>query len=1218
MTEADQDRQAVLLESVREIRRMRAELERVERARTEPIAIVGMSCRMPGGAHDPDAFWDFLMAGGDGISEIPASRWDVDRYYDPSGEATGGRMNTRRGGFLRGIDQFDAPFFGISPREATSLDPQVRLVLEVGWEALEHAGQAPDRLMGSATGVFMGVTTYDYGQLQMQQVAPADLDAYGVTSNASPFAAGRLSYWLGLSGPSMTLDTACSSSLVAVHLALQSLRAGECSMALAGGVNVLLSPEWFVVLSKARMLAPDGRCKTFSKEANGYVRGEGCGIVVLKRLSDAVANGDRILATILGSAVNQDGRSGGVTVPNASAQREVVRTALRAGSVAPGRVSYVEAHGTGTPLGDPIELRALHAVLGRRDAAQPLVVGSVKTNIGHLEPAAGVAGLIKAVLSLQHQQIPPHLHLTEVNPEIALDELGMTIPTRAIAWPAGDGGPRVAGVSSFGASGTNAHVVVEEAPEPAVPETGPDRSAHVLTLSARSRDALTALAGRYRDQLAAAPADALADALADICFTANVGRAHFAHRAAITAGTTAELAERVAALAAGGDLPNGVVTGQRPTEAPQVVFLFTGQGAQYPSMARSLYDTERTFREVIDECDAVLRPHLGRSLHSVLFPIEADTALINETRYTQPALFAVEYGLATLWRSWGIEPAAVLGHSIGELVAACVAGVMSLEDGLMLAARRGGLMDDLCTGGAMAAVFATPQRVRAALAPFADEVSLAAVNGPESVVVSGAEAALSALTAVLSAQGIQSRPVTVTRAFHSPLMEPMLDAFEEVAARLTFAAPRIPLVSDVTGEVLAGETAFSARYLREQVRAPVDFHAGMGTLFAQGYRTFLEVGPGPTLAGMATRFAPRDGQPYHFLPSLRPRHDDWRVLLDSLGGLYARGCDVDWVAFDRGRARRRVTLPFYPFQRTRHWFTPSARPATATTPVPARTAAAANGAAPERLLGRRVPSPLPTVQFVSRLTVAEHECLADCVMDGVPIVNVGFYLEAALSAAREAYGTGPVVVAECLVPQSMVLEPGEVRDVQLHLEPDGAYRYYAGYPSTDGPARWVLHAQGRVGSAEDTAGPAVDVTAARQRLGREMSGTEFYRLLWGRKLYLGASAQWIDHAWYAPGEAVARMRAPRPGEAEPYLLHPGLTDAMLQLVFACLPDAAAGAAYMLVGIDRFVLHAPVPHQPLYCHIALAPSSDPASLLVADIRLQDEAGPPPVEGGGGYF
>ncbi|MDH6113664.1 amino acid adenylation domain-containing protein [Kitasatospora sp. MAP12-15] len=1195
MTDPTEDeRQSVLLQSVKEIRRLRTELAAAEEARTEPIAIIGMACRMPGADEGPEGFWDLLSAGRDGTGDIPADRFDVERIYDPTGERPG-TTRTRRGGFLSGIDQFDAAFFGVSPREAATLDPQQRLLMEVGWEALEHAGQGADQLAGTPTGVYLGVTNLDYPQRQIQEVDPAELESYYAWSNASTFAAGRMSYWLGLTGPSLSVDTACSSSLVGVHLACQSLRSGESSMALAGGVNVLLAPESFVVLSKTRALSTDGRCKTFDAAANGYARGEGCGIVVLKRLSDAVAHNDRILAVIRGTAVNQDGRSSGITVPNPTAQREVLHSALRDAGAAAAEIGYVEAHGTGTPLGDPIELRALASVYGGPERSEPLKVGSVKTNIGHLEPAAGVAGLIKVVLALQHEEIPPHLNLSEINPEIGIDELNVEIPTVRTPWPRQEQA-RLAGVSSFGASGTNAHVLVAEAPLRPEAEPQPDRTAHLLTLSAKTPAALGELTERYLDRLAQTPPEGLAD----LCYTAAVGRAHFAHRLAAVADSPTELAERLR----DGDTATGQVqAGARPG----AVFLFTGQGAQYPGMARTLYATEPAFRETLDRCDEVLRPLLDRSLLSLLDPAPQDAELIHQTRYTQPAMFAVEYALARLWQSWGIEPVAVLGHSVGELVAACVAGAIGLEDGLRLAARRGQLMQELCGPGAMAAVFAEPEPVRRALAPYAGELSLAAVNGPQSVVVSGDPTALAALLAELAEQGIRSKPIEVTRAFHSPLVEPMLDAFEQEAAGISYAAPRIPVVSNVTGQLLSGQDAFSAPYLREHVRRPVDFLAGMTTLFELGHRVFLEIGPAPTLLGMAKRFGPADCV---FLPSLRPRQDDWQVALGSLAELYTRGFPVDWARLDATHPRRRVDLPLYPFQRSRHWYTPSERQPAALAP----TAAAAT-AVPATLLGRRIPSPLDVVQYESRLSTETHRCLGDCVMDGLTVVNIGVYLESAFAATRELQGPGPFVVEDCLVLQSLVLDQDGSKNAQLLVEPSGAFQYHAQHQDEDGGTRWLPHARGRI-RREPTLATAVAGTAqleaTRLALGEEVSSADFYRQMWQRKLYLGPSAQWIDRIWRREGEAIARMRTPEDGEAGPYLLHPGLTDATFQTLFACLaPDGPADAVYALVGIDRLEFHEYDPEQALYAHAVLLPATEPGKMLVAEVRLVDEQGRPVV-------
>lgn len=1225
-------RQQLLESSVREIRKMRARLESIEKKSTEPIAVIGMSCRMPGDVNGPDEYWQFLRRGGDGISDIPSGRWDVDRYYDPSPD-TPGTMYTRRGGFLSDVSGFDAPFFGISPREADLLDPQQRLLLEVAWEALEHAGQRPGAPAGTDTGVFVGVTTADYQQMQMRQMDPADFDAYLVTSSASPFAAGRLSYWLGASGPSLSVDTACSSSLVSVHLACQSLRAGDCSMALAGGVNLLLAPEPFVMLSRAKMLSPDGTCKTFDASADGYARGEGCGVVVLKRLSDAVAHGDRVLALIRGSAVNQDGRSGGITVPNGAAQQALIRQALESASLSPSDISYVEAHGTGTRLGDPIEIRALAGALGQRPDGDRLLVGSVKTNIGHLEAAAGVAGLIKVVLALRHGEIPPHLRLTAVNPEMSLDELGIDIPTRLMPWPEGPG-PRVAGVSSFGASGTNACVLLQEAPAGDTAgdreESLTERSAHVLTLSARTEGALRALAGRYARRLA----DAEPEDLPDICYSANTGRARFAYRAAVEGPASADLSRQLAGFADGAE-PSDVQTGHvRPGHRPKVAFLFTGQGAQYPGMAQELYESEPLFRQALDLMDEAVTPVLGRSLLSILYPGPGDESLIYETCYAQPALVAVEYALATLWRSWGVEPDAVLGHSVGGLGGACVAAVMDPADGIRLAAHRGRLMQELCPPGTMAAVFGPVEEVRKAVSPLPPDAAIATVNGPEHVVISGSETAVGELCARLAAAGMRTKPLKVRRAFHSPLIDAALDAFEAECARVAFAPPQMQFVSDITGRVIPDGTTLSATVLRDHARQPVQFDAGLNTLLDAGYDTFVEVGPAPSLITLAKGIVAArgvgDGPEPCFLPSLRRGHNDWQVLARSAGLADIHGCEVDWDRFDLGRRRQIVDLPTYPFQRTRHWFRPSAslpeRPAAASSAVVPQHRAAGGScrdSGPGALLGQRVPAPSLAASFESWLDQEEHPCLGDCVIDGLTVVNVGVYLEAAIAAAVQLGHRGPVTVEGLSILRGLVLEEEATRTHAVLESGDGrrpaAFRYYAEHPGDEG-TQWLEHAKGQL-QLSDEAGDLPTsrlLDEVRGRLSKEITGEEFYRQMWRRKIYLGPAAKWLELVWQGDGEAAARMRLPTPGETSAYLLHPGITDAMFQLLFACLPEGSPASAFMLVSIDRFTFYGVAPEVPLFCHATLTRSPDSSAMLIADVSLRDAAGRLVAEAVGAYL
>ena len=910
MSNAEQnghDNRETLQNALLALKKARRRIEELEQEKQEPVAVVGMACRFPGGADSPDAYWQLLHNGIDAIIEVPAKRWDVSAYYGPD-PGTPGKMCTRWGGFLAEVDSFDAQFFGISPREAACMDPQHRLALEVSWEALENAGLAPDRLSGSQTGVFMGISTNDYCGLYLKQGDATCADMYLSTGNASNAVAGRLSYLLGLQGPSIAVDTACSSSLVAVYLACQSLYTRDSDLALAGGVNLVLSPEVTVMLSQAHMMAPDGRCKAFDAAANGFVRSEGCGVVVLKRLSDALAAHDPILAVIRGWACNQDGHSGGLTAPNGVAQQAVIRQALARGGVKPAEIAYVETHGTGTSLGDPIEVQALGAVLAPgRSPDRPLILGSAKTNIGHLEAAAGVAGLIKTVLALQHEEIPPHLHLKEPNPYIDWNVLPVTVATTPTSWPAGQ---RLAGVSAFGFTGTNAHVIVAGAPCLKTENRDSGRPLQLLTLSAQSETALRAMAGRYREYL-----DPVTDPLADICYTAATGRAQFPHRLALVAEDKAAIGHQLAGFDRSEEtagLYQGVADDQ-----PAVAFLFTGQGSQYVQMGRQLYETQPLVRRTIDECDELLRPYLAQPLLSVLYPQPGEPSPIDETAYTQPVLFALEVSLARLWQSWGVKPTAVLGHSVGEFAAAHIAGVFSLEDGLKLIAERGRQMQALPPGGAMAVLFMDHERVKEAIAPYRDRVSVAAVNGPHNTVISGEQAAVEAVIGLVEADGIRVERLTVSHAFHSYLMEPMLESFAGVAAQVHAAAPQMHLIANVTGQCVPQDEPPDSVYWHRHVREAVQFAAGMKTLQALGCNAFIEIGPQPTLLGMGRKcLADNDGA---WLPSLRKGHDDWQQLLQSLGKLYTRGLDVDWQAFYGDQPHRRVSLPNYPFQRQRYW-----------------------------------------------------------------------------------------------------------------------------------------------------------------------------------------------------------------------------------------------------------------------------------------------------------
>ncbi|NUO78856.1 type I polyketide synthase [candidate division KSB1 bacterium] len=919
-----------------EIRELKAKLAETERAQNEPIAIIGMGLRWPGGAHDPETAWQLLRDGVDAISEVPKDRWNIDDYYDPNPDAPG-KMSTRWAGFINDIDKFDADFFGISPREAVSMDPQQRLLMKVAWEALENAGQSPEKLAGSATGVFVGIAAFDYPEMQMQYLNPANIDAYLATGSAHSVASGRLSYFLGLQGPSISLDTACSSSLVGVHLACRSLRSRESDMALAGGVNLIIIPELLINFSKSHMMAANGRCKTFDASADGFVRGEGAGLVVLKRLSDAIAHRDNILAVIRGSALNQDGRSSGLTAPNGPAQQVVIRQALLSAGVAPHEIGYVEAHGTGTSLGDPIEVQALGAVLREgRTADNPLMIGSIKTNIGHLETAAGVAGLIKAVLALKHQEIPPHLHLKELSPHIPWQDFPIVVPTQRTPWLASSG-KRLAGVSSFGFSGTNAHVVIEEwesestgewanegigerertqsiSSSPILPVSDfQKRPLHLLNLSAKTEASLHELVQRYEKFFV----ENESAALADVCYSANAGRSHFDHRASFIASASAQMRERLFSFIKKEEALGVCNAWSDGTNRPEVVFLFTGQGGQYLNMGKQLFETQPTFRQALLRCDEILRAHLEQPLLSVLYPQAGERSPLDDTNYTQPATFALQYALAELWRSWGVQPGLIMGHSVGEIVASTVAGMMSLEDGLMIVSERGRLMHSLPQNGLMASLLAEEACVREVITPYTDRVAIAAINGPESTVISGERTAVLEILRRLEASGIKTRPLQVSNSFHSPLVEPVLDEFEASCRRAQYRTPSAPLFSSMRLEFVNEGNLLDATYWRHNLRYTVRYSEAMQKLQQLGYRVFIEIGPAPMLVAMGQKCFPNnDGV---WLPSLRNGREDWEQMLETLATLYVNGVHPDWEKFDRDYPRRRVVVPTYPFQEQRYW-----------------------------------------------------------------------------------------------------------------------------------------------------------------------------------------------------------------------------------------------------------------------------------------------------------
>ena len=884
---------------IRELKERLAEAE--QGSGREDIAIVSMACRFPKSSNTPEKFWESLTAGTDESTEIPEGRWDLDAFFDEDPDVPG-KMYARRGAFLDNIDQMDPEFFGISPREATWVDPQQRLLMEVGWEALERAGWKPEGI-GSRTGIFVGWMHNDYQNEASDSFL--NLNPYIATGAAGSFLCGRLAYYLGLEGPSLAVDTACSSSLVALHLGCLSLYQRDCDQALVGGVNAILSPTTNILTCKLNALSPNGHSRAFDAAADGYLRGEGCGVVALKRLADAERDGDPVIGVIKGTAVGHNGFSGGLTVPNPNAQERVIRSALEQAKISPEDVGYLEAHGTGTELGDPIEVRAAAAALaGNRTGDDPLLFGSVKTNVGHLEAAAGMAGLIKVLLAFENEKIPGQLNFENPNPHIPWDQLAMKVVTEETAWPQ-KGARKIAGVSAFGMSGTNAHVIVESpARKEAIRSTRDEERPTVFVLSGRSEEAVRESGGGLQTWLK----DNDKISLDDVAATLAKGRKHFEHRVAVVARKQSELESKLHNLAT---LGTPAISYRR--KRPIVAWQFSGQGCQYPGMAKSLYYCEPVFKESIDFCDAALKERRSASLIEV---IHGESDLVHQTEWTQPAIFAVQMGLVQLLRHWGVEPDYVMGHSVGQYAAACTAGMMDWETGIHLIAERGRLIGALPQSGVMFAIFATAAKVQKAV-ESRDGVSLAANNGTHAV-VSGPVAEVNAVVDSFQNEGVRCVELKTSHAFHSSLMDPVLQPFFEFASQFKFHAAKIPLVCNVTGEVVSPEQVLDAKYWSDHIRQPVRFMEGVEALNSEKVDLLLELGPKSVLTRMSA--ANWAGAAESRIGSLAEDLDDQEAMQSVLAKLYSEGIDLDWdTVVPRGN---HILLPTYPFQRRRFWGPP--------------------------------------------------------------------------------------------------------------------------------------------------------------------------------------------------------------------------------------------------------------------------------------------------------
>ncbi|MER5432233.1 type I polyketide synthase [Streptomyces sp. NPDC002588] len=1162
-----------------ELHESRERLRAAESAEREPIAIIGMACRYPGGVRTPEQLWQLLGDGEDAVSGFPVNRgWDLTRLYHPDPDHHG-TSYAREGGFLHDADRFDAEFFGISPREALTMDPQQRLLLEISWEAFEHAGIRPAAVRGSRTGVFTGVMYHDYGALLEQ--SSEDFEGHVGSSLAGSVASGRIAYQMGLEGPAVTIDTACSSSLVALHLACQALRNKECDLALAGGVTVMAEPRPFIEFSRQRGLAADGRCKSFAEAADGTGWSEGAGLLLVERLSDARRGGHPVLAVVRGSAINQDGASSGFSAPNGPSQQRVILQALASAGLAPSDVDAVEAHGTGTRLGDPIEAQALLATYGQgRD--RPLLLGSVKSNIGHAQAAAGVAGVIKMVLAMRHGVLPRTLHVDEPSRLVDWSGGAVELLTEARAWPAA-ARPRRAGVSGFGVSGTNAHVIVEE-PEPADAESAdaeaePAKAPAVIPwlLSGRTAEALRAQSGRLLSYLEDRDRDGCGPDPVDVAFSLIGTRSVWDHRAVVVGTDRAELLAGLAALAAGDTAP-GTSAGTLGSEGP-TAFGFTGQGSQRLGMGRELYEAFPVFAEAFDKVTAELDLYLSRPLREVIW---GDTPkLLDQTEFAQTGLFAVEVALTTLIQSLGVRPDVVLGHSVGELAAAHVAGVLSLPDAARLVAARARLMQALPVGGAMVSVRAG----ESAVLPFlGEQVAIAAVNGPDAVVLSGAEEAVLAAAAELAGSGIRATRLSVSHAFHSPLVAGMLAEFGAVARTVAFTPPTIPFVSGVTGAPVSAAELCSPDYWVANIRETVRFGDCVDSLVAQGVARCVEIGPDAVLSGMASGVVP-------WVPVLRKRLAEPVALLTALGKLHVEGVAVDWPAWLAG-AGRRIQLPTYAFQSKRYWVDGTARD---------REAHLRAGGLDHGILREVVESPdSDRLVVTGRLARHAQRWLADHAVGGTVLFPGAGFVDLAVTAGRLA---DCPALAELTVQAPLVVPEQSDVHLQVVLDPADAAgdRPVKVYSRTGESPDWICHASG-VLSARDAA-PNTGTTHWPPPGATEIPLAGTYEGLREQGYEYGPAFQGLRSAWRTDDTVYAEVRIDDTGSGSgSYTLHPALLDAALHAsMFLRTEDDRGGLPFAWAGVS---VHATGPS---VARVQLTRTGHDTLTLVAD----DQAGNPVV-------
>ncbi|MFE4053385.1 amino acid adenylation domain-containing protein [Streptomyces sp. YIM B13518] len=1184
-----------------------SELQRV--ATRDKVAIIGMGCRLPGGASDYRTFWQNLLHGKDCIVPTPPDRYDITTLASQD-QARPGRLVGGRGGYIDGFDEFDPAFFGISPREAAHMDPQQRKLLEVAWEALEDGGQKPAELAGQDVGVFVGAFTLDYKILQFADLGFETLTAHTATGTMMTMVSNRISYCFDFRGPSVSLDTACSSSLVAVHLACQSLSRGESKLALAGGVLLHSAPQYTIAETKGGFLSPDGRSRTFDASANGYVRAEGVGVIALKRLDDALRDGDPVHAVIIGSGVNQDGRTDGITVPNADAQVSLVEQVCAEAGITPGGLQYVEAHGTSTPVGDPIEAGALGRALsiGRTPGAR-CYVGSVKANIGHCESAAGVAGLIKTVLSLKHRTVPPHINLDEINPAIDLASLPYEIPTRAVPWPDHEG-PARAGVNSFGFGGTNAHVLLEAAPADGTAGLPRQRRARsgpaILPLTARDPALLTEVAENIRRELSGAHGPA--PSLPDLAHTLAHRRQHLEARLSVVYDSPASLKEALDASLRGEAHPRVLLDRRLPAQDRRLVWVFTGMGPQWWGMGRQLFETEPVYREAVEACDRAMSEFTAWSLVEELTADEAGSRM-SETWLAQPANFAVQVGLAALWRSYGVRPDAVVGHSTGEIAAFYEAGVYSLRDAAAIAVHRSRLQQKLVGTGTMLAVGLPEAEALRRVRPHTGRVSVAAVNSPTALTLAGDEQALSEIADGLKEEGAFAKFLAVRVPYHSSRMDAIKEDLLSSLAGLRPGQARIPLCL-TAGGAWAGRYAkgpeLDAAYWWRNVRDSVRFTDAVDRLADDGHGVFLEIGPHPVLAHAINETLAARGRESRTMPSIRRQEDERERFALSLAALHNIGVDIDWAAVHP--TGKPVPLPCYPWKRERYW----------TEPEPVERVRL--GRLDHPLLGRRLDTAEPT--WEARIDVESQPYLEDHRIQGSVVFPAAGYVEMATQAVRTMTG-GDAVLADIELRKALFLPAGPegstggTAPVQLSFRGEDAAFTIATASRGDTGERTV-HAHGTVRSVQrghHRRFLPLDVDSVRSRSTRRLSGAACYEALAGLGYHYGPAFQGIEEVWIGPGEALARIRPPEPigDDAARHHVHPAVLDSCFQTLLTPQllggqgGEEVSGTGIRLpLSIGEVDLDA-VGNQPLWAYAVL--TDDAHGELTGDIAVHADDGHP---------